>query len=296
MAPERTTLPAAVAAYLDAWNAHDAPGVTAALAPDGTYRDPTTATPVSGARLEQVVRGWLDAFPDLGFHPESITADENRCVVEWTLRGHNRGPFRPGINATGREVVLAGVSVFELEAQRIRAVRVHLDQHALVEGMGLMSLVQPVEQGPARFGYSMRVPSGNPRPPGVIALTWIQGANDTEKERIRAHSRENVKDFLAEPGFISMVTGFTGLRGFTVTAWEDEASMKRALSGHHAVAMKELFGEDFVASVWTSVWTPTRVNRLWVRCTACHALEDLSDDHRACTRCHAPLPPRPAYW
>lgn len=47
-----------------------------------------------------------------------------------------------------------------------------------------------------------------------------------------------MQDFLAEPAFISIVTGFTGFRGFTVTAWEDEASMKQALARHHAVAMK----------------------------------------------------------
>ena len=31
--------------------------------------------------------------------------------------------------------------------------------------------VQPVEQGPAQYGYSMRVASKNPAPPGVVALT-----------------------------------------------------------------------------------------------------------------------------
>jgi hypothetical protein len=60
--------------------------------------------------------------------------------------------------------------------------------------------------------------------------------------------------------------------------------------------MKELFSENFVASVWTSVRTPTRINRIWGRCTACASLEDLSDDHRSCEECAAPLPERPAFW
>jgi hypothetical protein len=159
-----------------------------------------------------------------------------------------------------------------------------------------LALAEPIGAGAAQYGYSLRAASGNPRPPGVIALTWIAGKDAAERERIRAHSRQNVQDFAAEPGFISIVTGFVGLRGFTVTAWEDEASMQRALGKHHAVAMRELFREDFVAAVWTSVWTPTRINRLWVRCTACGALEDVSDDHRSCGRCHGLLPERPAYW
>lgn len=159
-----------------------------------------------------------------------------------------------------------------------------------------LALAQPIESGAARYGYAMRVASGNPKPPGVIALTWITGKDEAERERIRAHSRQNVRDFMEEPGFISIVTGFIGLRGFTVTAWEDEAALRRGLGRHHALAMKELFGEDFVASVWTSVWTPSRINRIWVRCPSCASLEDVSDDHRSCNHCGAPMPERPAFW
>lgn len=159
-----------------------------------------------------------------------------------------------------------------------------------------LALAEPLETEVAKYGYSMRVASGNKNPPGVIALTWITGKDTAERDRMRAHSKENVGDFLDEPGFISIVTGFIGLRGFTVTAWEDEASMNRAMGKHHAVAMRELFGEDFVASVWTSVWKPERINRLWVRCPACASLEDVSDDHRQCRGCEAVLPERPEYW
>jgi hypothetical protein len=159
-----------------------------------------------------------------------------------------------------------------------------------------LALAEPIGTELSQYGYALRAASGNGLAPGVIALTWITARDPAERERIRAHSRENVRDFLSEPGFISIVTGFTGLRGFTVTAWVDEAAMKRALGKHHATAMKELFGERFVASVWTSVWTPTRVNRMWVRCTACGKLEDVSDDPRSCAACNAALPERPVYW
>lgn len=159
-----------------------------------------------------------------------------------------------------------------------------------------LAMALPEGQGPAHYGYSMRVASGNPNPPGCIALTWIAGKDAAERERIRAHARKNVADFLEEPGFISIVTGFVGLRGFTVTAWEDEAAMTAALSRHHAEAMRELFADDFVASVWTSVWAPTRVNRLWVRCPACATLLDASHDPSTCSSCAAALPPRPTYW
>lgn len=285
-----------VDAYFDGWNAHDAAAVARSFAPGGTYQDPVTAGAIAGADIGRVVEPLCRAFGDLHFERGEAIGAGGRWVVEWTLRGHNSGPFRPGIAATGEAMALRGVDVFEVGDDGIRAVRGYFDQKAFVESFGLMALIQPVEQGAAKFGYAMRVASANSSAPGVIALTWIQGANEEEKERIRAHARQNVQDFMAEPGFISIVTGFTGLRGFTVTAWQDEAAMKRALSKHHAVAMKELFGERFVAAVWTSVWTPTRLNRIWVRCPACGALEDVSDDHRRCGQCHAEMPERPAFW
>lgn len=296
MAYDKTKAQAQIDAYFDGWNARDAVAVARTFAPGGTYLDPTTERPVDGKDLSSVVDPLSVAFPDLRFECTAVLGEAGKYVVEWVMRGHNRGALRAGINPTEKAVALQGVEVFELDERGIGAVRRYFDQRALFEGVGLMALVQPIEQGPAKYGYSLRVPSGNPKPPQVIALTWIQGANEAEKERIRAHSRDNVKDFLAEPGFISIITGFTGLRGFTVTAWEDEASMKRALGKHHAVAMKELFAENFVASVWTSVWTPTRMNRIWVRCPSCGSLEDVNDDHRSCGKCHAPMPDRPAFW
>lgn len=164
------------------------------------------------------------------------------------------------------------------------------------EELVAFALSAPIETASAQYGYSLRASSGNPRPPGIIALTWIAAKDSAERERIREHSRQNVQDFLTVPGFISIVTGFTGLRGFTVTAWEDEAAMKTALGQHHAAAKNELFNGEFVAAVWTSVWTPTRMNRIWVRCSSCNSLEDVNDDHRTCRKCNAPMPERPAFW
>ena len=287
---------ALVEAYFDGWNAHDVAAMARAFAADGIYEDPTTGGPLAGAQIARVLEPLLAALPDLSVEPGQVLGGPDTLAVEWVMRGHHLGPWRAGILPTQRLVTLKGVHVFEVGPGGILAARGYFDQEAFAQSVGLMTLVQPVEQGAAKYGYSMRVPSGNPKPPGIIALTWIQAVDEAEKDRIRAHSRDNVKDFLAEPGFISIVTGFTGLRGFTVTAWEDEASMNRALSKHHAMAMRELFAERFVASVWTSVWTPTRMNRLWVRCPSCGALEDVNEDPERCSACGEPMPERPAFW
>jgi len=291
-----TTTDVLIDRYFSAWNAHDADGIAGVFAPDGTYEDPTTRGAIGPAALGDVARGLWAAFPDLRFEVSSRHVGETQATVEWVMRGTNHGPFISGVEPAGATASLQGVDVFTVADGCIRRIRGYFDREALAEALGLMVIVQPSAQGPATFGYSMRVASGPSRPPGVIALTWIQGADEDEKARIRGHARHNVRDFLAEPGFISIVTGFTGLRGFTVTAWEDEAAMSRGLATHHAVAMDELFTQPFVAAVWTSVWQPSRINRIWVRCTACASLQDVTDDHRACTACQASLPERPAFW
>jgi len=285
-----------VARYYAAWNARDAGTLASLFTDSGTYEDPTTPGTVGASALVGVLEALAETCSDFHFEAGDAVEAERKLVVEWTLTGNGRAPRGPETGPMNMRPLVSGVDVFDVVPGGIACVRRYFDQKALAERMGLMALIQPIAQGPAQFGYAMRVPSGNPRPPGVVGLTYIQAADEDEKERIRAHARQNVQDFLKEPGFISIVTGFCGLRGFTVTAWEDEASLGRALSGHHAVAMHELFSQTFVSSVWTSVWTPARINRLWLRCTACGLLQDVSDDHRGCTTCRAPLPERPSFW
>lgn len=223
--------------------------------------------------------------------------------------GHcgSRVAKRPAVPPDGGGRVLLAAGLFDLTLPRTVIKNLWLAQKPAWVAMPAagplqpdefvaLALAEPIAAGRAEYGYALRVASGNSRAPGVIALTWIAAKDAAERERIREHSRQNLQDFLAEPGFLSIVTGFTGLRGFTVTAWEDEPAMKRALAKQHAVAMKELFGETFVAAVWTSVWTPTRMNRLWVRCPACGSLEDVNDDPRNCRNCNAQMPVRPAFW
>jgi quinol monooxygenase YgiN len=120
--------------------------------------------------------------------------------------------------------------------------------------------------------------------------------DDGEGDRIRSHLREIVRTFLEEPGFIGSVTGFQGGCGFTVTAWEDEAAMHRGLARQHRTAMRELRKSDLAPGVWTGVWQPLRINRIWTRCAACTSLEDVTDDHRTCGQCGALLEERPPFW
>jgi hypothetical protein len=270
-----------VQAYFGAWNRRDGREVQALLG--------EAALPDPGPEA-------LSAFlPDYRFEVVSVTVEGERAAAGWVLRGTHTAGLKPGIEATGRAVELHGVDILEGSPRLSRATR-HFDRMALYEQLGLQVIVQPFEQGPATFGYSKRVASGNPAPPAVVGLTWIRFRGAAELDRIRSHSAGIIEDFLAEPGFISIVTGAAAGRAFTVTAWESEEALERALAKGHLEAKRELRTTGLSPAVWTSVWTPLRLNRLWTRCPSCEYLNADAAKGTVCGRCASPLPDPELYW
>jgi SnoaL-like domain len=80
--------------YFGAWNRHDAAGVVATLAPNGTYTDPTTRGPLSGEALISYINGIVSAFPDLSFEIISAApAGDGLVAGQWLMKGTNTGPY-----------------------------------------------------------------------------------------------------------------------------------------------------------------------------------------------------------
>lgn len=283
--------------YLAAWNTRDGGRLAPLFADDGTFEGPTTRMAVHPFDLGAVVEALAELFPDFALTPVSITTAHNRLVIEWLLHGTNRGAIKAGVHPTGKTLHLPGVDVLELETGRIRRAVRYYDRRGMMEQLGLQTIVEPYHQGKADYGYALHASSGNMAMPAIIALTWIMGRNEAERDRVRVHSGQIVGDFLQEPGFVGIVTGFAGERGFTCSAWQDEASLHRALDQHHARAKQDFRTSGLSPSVWTSVWKPHHLNRLWVRCTTCDTPNDMTNRLSGdCSQCGNALPQRPAYW
>lgn len=293
----------ALDAWLSAWNARDAAALAALLGVHGTYRDPLLPAAIGAGEVAAHVARVAEAMPDHRLEGASRAPVEQHAAAGLAaarlaavrLAGTNTGPLVAGASPLGRPIALEAMLTITVAEEAVH-VALTFDRHTLWEQAGLQVLVLPHTQGAAQFGYSMRVASGNRAVPGVIALTWIAARDADEQDHIRTHSREIVRNFMDEPGFIGIVTGFQGGRGFTVTAWEDEAALRRGLAQQHRTAARELRTTDLAPGVWTSVWQPLRINRIWTRCGACTSLEDVTDDHRACGRCGATLAERPPFW
>lgn len=111
-----------VEAYFAAWDAHDPQAVMNLYADDGTYEDPATDGPLSGAAIGDYAQGLFDAFPDLKL--ELISQAETsigQIAVPWLLFGTHRGPLGE-MEATGKSVTLRGCDYIVVEDGKLKTV------------------------------------------------------------------------------------------------------------------------------------------------------------------------------
>jgi steroid delta-isomerase-like uncharacterized protein len=89
-------------------------------------------------RLKQSIELYHRAFPDLRITPQTIIAEDDRIVVEWTALATHSGEFR-GIPPTGKRVSYAGISIYRIEGGKI-ADEVYLgDRLGLWQQLGLVA-------------------------------------------------------------------------------------------------------------------------------------------------------------
>jgi steroid delta-isomerase-like uncharacterized protein len=288
--------PAEVAhAYFDAWNRHDAAGIVALFAEDGTYHDPASGGPLQGEAIGAYAAALWAGFPDLSFETPSVQMQGASIAAEWRMRGTNTGAFR-GLPPTGKSIDLPGSDFIVVQGEKIASVRGYFDGRALPEQLGMEVIVQPRKAGPFIFGKAVQVRSGNRAAPGAFSITFMTVGSEEEAERVREYSRRTAAAMPAMPGFVGLLLASAGERMMTVTAWESEAHA-HAVSADpaHRDAMAAFFGKDGLGtSANIGVWVPARIGAAFVRCTSCGAMAKVTDDGKC--RCGAALPEWDGYW
>jgi len=282
--------------YFDAWNAHDSGAIMATFAEAGTYADPATRGPLTGAAIGAYAQTLWDAFPDLYFDIVSVTQNSSGVVsAEWVMKGANTGSFN-GLPPTGAVVALSGADFLRIAEERIQSVQGYFDSGALPRALGLDVIVQPKAIGPFGFGTSNRVSSGNTATPGAFSITWLEARTDAEREAVKESARKIAIEMLAMPGFISWVGATVGDRMMTITAWETTDAMAALMrGGEHRSAVGRFFTPELSRGAATGVWVPARLNPRWIRCTVCSKMVDSEKAEGTCG-CGAALPAPLAYW
>jgi steroid delta-isomerase-like uncharacterized protein len=282
--------------YFDAWNRHDADGIAATFADGGTYSDPSTPGPLTGAAIGAYARGLWAAFPDLSFEIVSVTENASGLVcAEWMMKGTNTGSLN-GLPPTGVAVTLPGADFIRVDTDAIRSVQGYFDTGALPRALGLDVIVQPHAIGPFGFGTSVRATNGSTATPGAFSITCLEARSVEEQTAIAESSRKIAMELLAMPGFISWVGVTVGDRMMTITAWDTADAMAPLMKGgEHRAAVGRFLGPELARGGATGVWTPARLNPRWIRCTACSAMVK-SDTAQGKCGCGAALPEPLQYW
>jgi heme-degrading monooxygenase HmoA len=279
--------------FYSAWNHRDAAAIAAPFAAGGRYADPLTRVELSGDNLTDHVQNVLGVIRDLHIAVGQTIADEDAAAAVWTIEGTWDGKLGP-LAASKTPVRFEGTDFFEFEDHRLRRVRRSFDGLAVAEALRLQTIVEPYGEGDLTFGHSMRSWVSKAKP-SALGMTWLLARSETEKQAIRDRAREIIEHFREVPGFIGIVTGFAGLHGFTLTAWETEEALRAAThSGPHNEAMRAFREDDLSAGVFTSVWAPVRLNRMWIRCPRGHP-NDATRADGICEVCGQPLPEAEPY-
>jgi steroid delta-isomerase-like uncharacterized protein len=286
---------AAAKPYFEAWNRRSADGIVAAIEPGGTYEDPMSGGPLSGAEIARYAASLFEAFPDLSFEivSESDTG-AGAVAAQWVMRGTNTGAMR-GAPPTGKSIELAGADFICTNGNLVTSVKGYFDSAVVPRQLGMQVIVQPDTVGPVRFGTSAYLQLGKQTPPGAFTITSLRVHSEAEVEKVRAYGERILRELPGMKGFISAVTGRAGSHMFTVTAWETAEDPKQIHTGAHREAVKSFFGPDLASSGVTSVWTPHRINTLWVRCAECGAMSATRGKGSTCHAGHI-LPAPPPHW
>jgi steroid delta-isomerase-like uncharacterized protein len=255
--------------YFNAWNAHDPDGVVAALTDGGTYEDPTTGGPITGAALAASVAALVEGFPDLRFEIVSVAPmDATTAAAQWRMLGTNTGAMPMG-PPTGGSVDLAGADFLEYDpdTDRISKVVGYFDSATMLTQLGLQAHLSPPDLDPfLKFGLGVRVDTGRATVPGAFTVTWIE-IEAQDAPVLQQATEKIIVEQLENPGYLGSCIVTVGKRNATFSAWESVEAAESALGrGAHAQAMRLARdgGIGDGARGLTSIWRPERLNHVVV--------------------------------
>jgi steroid delta-isomerase-like uncharacterized protein len=108
------------------------------IAPNWVIHDPAVTEDMRGpAGLRQLVETYRSAFPDLQTRTEEQIAEGDRVVTRWSARGTHRGPLL-GIDATGKEASVTGITIDRIENGKVVETWSNWDTLGLLQQLGVV--------------------------------------------------------------------------------------------------------------------------------------------------------------
>ena len=115
------------------------------LVPDGAYDHSTVGGKEAGSgsdSFKQIVSMFRTGMPDVHVTIEHEIAEGDIVVHHWSLRGTQTGPVM-GIPATGKQLILRGMSVVRLADNKIIERWATIDELGFLRQLGVAPSVPP---------------------------------------------------------------------------------------------------------------------------------------------------------
>lgn len=125
-------------AFIEAWDSHDMNKLNSLFADEFVYLEVASGRSYSTKDvLSNYVNATISGIPDSRFEVISVLANEQLAAVEWIWKGTNTvGWEQMGIPATNKYFELSGVSVMEIENQKIKRNSDYWDWNSLMRLIG----------------------------------------------------------------------------------------------------------------------------------------------------------------
>jgi len=123
--------------YERAWNQGDMKIVDDTISPDGLDHSPLS-TEKGTAGFKKIIQSFRAAMPDLKLTIEDMIFNGDKVVHRWRVKGKHTGAPLFGVPASGKEIVLNGISILRLENGKIAERWANLDQLGLLQQLGVV--------------------------------------------------------------------------------------------------------------------------------------------------------------
>jgi steroid delta-isomerase-like uncharacterized protein len=122
---------------LEAWNAHDINRILSFFTDDVVYEDVPAAKASRGkAEVRAQISELFAAFPDFMISRKSAVVGGGRAVTEWVMTGSFKGPME-GMQPTGKSFSVRGVTVAEVQGEKVKHQSDYYDAAALMQQIGV---------------------------------------------------------------------------------------------------------------------------------------------------------------
>jgi steroid delta-isomerase-like uncharacterized protein len=133
-------LEATIAAYNDAWNAHDVDRIASMHAPDMVFENHTAGERADGVEALKHIAWIFESWPDIAFETRRLYVREDLVVQEWTATATHVKPITRGdivAEPSGKRIEWKGMDVIPFEHGKVKRKDVYSDSVSILRQVGL---------------------------------------------------------------------------------------------------------------------------------------------------------------